>query len=136
MANQRSSLCAIQNKYNIKEEYSQKDAWIVPLLYVVSLLSSRGIILILSGTIDRTKSRLSINVVNVRSSHILDRRLLRGRLQMRLLWVQMFLVLTGLSVRVRLRWPDGVSLLCMMTLVRAMLRLLLMMILLGVKGSG
>lgn len=111
MAKQRSSLCAIQNKYNIKKEYSQKDAWIVPLLYVVSLLSSRGIILILSDTIDRTKSRLSINVVNVRSSHILDRRLLRGRLQMRLLWVQMFLVLTGLSVRVRLRWPDGVSLL-------------------------
>lgn len=67
--------------------------------------------MILSDTIDMTKSLLSINVVNVRSSHILDRRLLRGRLQMRLLLVQMFLVLTGLRVRVRLRWPDGVSLL-------------------------
>lgn len=52
-----------------------------------------------------------MNVVNVCSSHILDRRLLRGRLQMRLLLVQMFLVLTGLRVRVRLRRPDAVSLL-------------------------
>lgn len=63
--------------------------------------------MILSDTIYVTKSLLSINVVNVRSSHILDRRLLQGRL----LLVQMFLMLTGLRVRVRLRWPDGVSLL-------------------------
>lgn len=83
------------------------------VLLVCYVLIPRGIILIISATINRTKSLLSTHVVNVRSSHILDRRLLRGRLQMRLLLVQMVLVLAGLRVRVwvRLRWPDAVSLL-------------------------